>query len=93
MAAFFTVLITAFYSDKLKARGPVMVAGCSLAIIGYVLLLTAKENSVRYGGTVFIPAGLYAASAMIMAGFDHSEKSMYYRQDISNFRVPGLALQ
>ncbi|KAL8829733.1 MAG: hypothetical protein Q9191_001843 [Dirinaria sp. TL-2023a] len=57
MAAFFTVFIAGFVSDKLKARGPIMICGCLLAIIGYILLLVPARPSVHYGGTFFVAAG------------------------------------
>ena len=40
IAAFCLVLITSTFSDKFKARGPFMIAGCVLAIAGYVMLVS-----------------------------------------------------
>jgi MFS-type transporter involved in bile tolerance (Atg22 family) len=66
MVAFVLVLILSFFSDKIKARGPIMVGGCLLAIAGYIMLLAAKENSVRYGGTFLVAAGVYPGSPAVM---------------------------
>lgn len=66
MAAFVFVLATSFLSDRIKARGPIMAVGCIIAIAGYIMLLAAKQNSVRYGGTFLVAVGIFPGSAMIM---------------------------
>lgn len=66
MAAFVVVLLTSFLSDKIKARGPIMAGGCLVAIAGYVMLLVAQQEQVRYGGTFLVAVGVYPCSAMIM---------------------------
>ncbi len=50
LAAFFLVLVSAGFSDRLRARGPFMLGGCLLAIIGYAMLIAAKRPAVSYGG-------------------------------------------
>ena len=65
MVAFFFVLITAMASDKLKMRGPFMLAGCVLGIIGYAMLLGSHDKSVRYGATFFVATGVYVGSPMV----------------------------
>ena len=50
MGGFFMVIIGTFVSDKIKMRGPIMLVGCSLAIIGYILLLVPARPLVHYGG-------------------------------------------
>lgn len=66
MAAFLTVLITAYYSDKLKNRGYFIIAGSILGICGYIMLLVAKTNAVRYAGTFLVAIGVFQGSPMIM---------------------------
>lgn len=66
MVAFFMVLATSIMSDKIKARGPIMAAGTVVAMVGYIMLLAAKQNTVRYGGTFLVAVGVYPGSAMIM---------------------------
>jgi membrane-bound metal-dependent hydrolase YbcI (DUF457 family) len=66
MAAFFVVLGASFLSDRVRARGPVMFVGCLVAIGGYIMLLAAKKESVRYGGTFLVAVGVFPNSAMIM---------------------------
>ena len=50
IAGFIFVILGTFLSDKIKARGPIMIAGCSLAIIGYIMLLVPAHPLVHYGG-------------------------------------------
>jgi hypothetical protein len=66
MCAFFTVLITAYYSDKLKNRGYFIIAGAIVGICGYIMLLVAKTNAVRYVGTFLVAIGVFQGSPMIM---------------------------
>jgi hypothetical protein len=66
IAAFILVLLTSTLSDKIKARGPIMVVCCILAMAGYIMLLASKANSVRYGGTFLVAIGVYPGSPMIM---------------------------
>ncbi len=65
--AFLLVLATAALSDRIKARGPIMIAGCVLAIAGYIMLLAAKKPAVRYGGTFLVASGVYPGSPMFVS--------------------------
>ncbi len=65
MASFFIVLATAAYSDRIKMRGPFMIAGCVVAIVGYAMLLGASKSSVRYGGTFLVACGVFQGSPMV----------------------------
>lgn len=71
MAAFFIVVGASFLSDHIRARGPVMAVGCLVAVGGYIMLLAAKENSVRYGGTFLVAVGVFPNSAMIMVSLPY----------------------
>lgn len=62
IGAVISVLLVTYLSDKFKARGPFMLGGCSLAIIGYIMLLTGKRPQVQYGGTFLISAGVFPSS-------------------------------
>lgn len=53
MAGFFAVVLCTFLSDRIKARGPIMIGCCSLAIIGYIMLLVKTRPLVHYGGYNF----------------------------------------
>lgn len=79
MAAFFTVLITAYYSDKLKSRGYFIIAGAILAIGGYIMLLAASTNAVRYAGTFLVAIGVFQGSPMIMGWISNNTAPHYVR--------------
>jgi hypothetical protein len=68
LTAFFLVLITAGFSDRLKARGPFMLGGCVLAIIGYSMLIVSKRPAISYGGTFFVAAGVFPGEQLSLAG-------------------------
>ncbi|KAF7845983.1 hypothetical protein BT93_L5707 [Corymbia citriodora subsp. variegata] len=79
-AAFLLVLLTTYYSDRLKVRGPIMVAGCTLAIIGYAMLLGVKHHAAtKYGGTFFVACGVYICSPMVMAWLANNTAPHYVR--------------
>lgn len=50
MAGFFAVILCTYLSDKLKARGPIMIGCCSLAIVGYIMLIVKTRPLIHYGG-------------------------------------------
>lgn len=39
-----------FVSDRIEMRGPIMIVGCLIAIVGYILLLVPARPLVHYGG-------------------------------------------
>lgn len=54
IAGFFSVLATSWLSDRFKRRGIFMLAGCSLTLIGYIMLISTSRSLVQYGGTFFV---------------------------------------
>ncbi|KAH9860612.1 hypothetical protein J1614_011943, partial [Plenodomus biglobosus] len=64
MAAFITVLITAYLSDRWGNRGYFIIGGCVVGIVGYTMMLVAKTNAVRYAGTFLIAIGGWASNNM-----------------------------
>lgn len=68
VATVFTIII-AIIAEKTKKRSPYMIASSSLAIIGYILLLTAPLNKpgVSYLGTLFAAGGIYPSCAITLS--------------------------
>jgi hypothetical protein len=64
--AFILVLITSGFLDRLKARGPFMVWGCVITIVGHVILLAPKGPAVQYGGTFLVTSGAYPGGPCVM---------------------------
>lgn len=48
-----------YYSDKLGKRGIFLFGFCSLAIIGYILLIATKVPAAQYIGTFLAACGVY----------------------------------
>lgn len=85
--SFLCVLLTTFFSDKLKMRGPVMLVGSSVAIIGYIMLLASDSAGVRYGGTFFVACGVFTCSPPVMAWLSNNLSPHYVRATGSGFQV------
>lgn len=66
IATILTVL-TAIASEKANRRAPFIIAASSVAMIGYIILLTAKRPGVSYVGTIFAAAGIYPAIAIVLS--------------------------
>ena len=66
MAGFFTVILAAHFSDKVKQRGVFVVGGTLVGICGYIMLLASDRNPVKYAGTFLIAIGVFQASPMLM---------------------------
>ncbi|RJE18536.1 Major Facilitator Superfamily [Aspergillus sclerotialis] len=79
MAAFFAVLSLSIVSDRLKARGPIMAAGCAVAAGGYIMLLATEKNSVRYAGTFLAAVGVFPGSALVMGWLSNNLAPHYVR--------------
>jgi MFS family permease len=62
-------IITAVASEKTKMRAPFILASSSIAIIGYIILLTAPTHKpwVSYAGTIFAAAGIYPSCAIVLS--------------------------
>lgn len=66
IATILTVL-TAVASERTHRRAPFIMAGSSLAIIGYIILLTDTRPGVSYVGTIFAASGIYPATAIVLS--------------------------
>lgn len=69
--AFATILtiVVAILSEKTHRRAPFIIASSSLAILGYIILLSApsKKPGVSYLGTIFAAGGIYPATAIVLS--------------------------
>lgn len=92
MAAFITVIGTAYTSDKLKNRGYFIIGGCVIGICGYVMLIVATTNAVRYAGTFLVAIGVFQGSPMLMVSFAREPKCLLYSSVIRDGRPTILRL-
>ncbi|PSN64865.1 MFS transporter-like protein [Corynespora cassiicola Philippines] len=79
MAGFVTVILTAYLSDKLKNRGYFIVGGTIIGICGYIMLLVAERNAVRYAGTFLVAVGVFQGSPMLMGWVSNNLAPHYVR--------------
>jgi hypothetical protein len=66
-AAFVLTMGFAVYAEKIKLRAPFIIAGSSLAIVGYIILITSHRAGVSYTGTIIAATGLYSATAIVLS--------------------------
>ncbi|KAI9567561.1 major facilitator superfamily domain-containing protein [Boletus coccyginus] len=68
------LLIASHTSDRIQSRGLMVVSGCTLVGIGYMILLGVPQAHchVRYLATFCIAAGTYASLGLILAWFAHN---------------------
>ena len=79
VVGFVTVILGTFLSDRIRSRGLVMIGGCSLAIIGYVILMVEARPAVHYGGTFFVASGVFACSPAVMGWLNNNLAPHYVR--------------
>jgi Na+/melibiose symporter-like transporter len=62
-------VIFAILSEKTHRRAPFIIGAASIAIIGYIILFTAPTHKpgASYVGTIFAAAGIYPATALVLA--------------------------
>ncbi|KAF7332187.1 MFS transporter [Mycena kentingensis (nom. inval.)] len=72
-------VVVAFLSDRLRWRGPFILICLPLAIIGYIINITAKTNSVRYGAVFLIASGLYPCGPAILSILPNNGAGYYKR--------------
>lgn len=87
MAAFFTVLLVTWYSDKIKRRGIFMLAGATLAIGGYIMLLASSKPLIQYGGTFLVAAGIFPTSPIVMGWLANNCAPHYVRATATGFQI------
>lgn len=79
IGAFICVLLTALCSDKIKARGPFMIAGMVISMAGFIILRVSTHPHVKYGGTFLAAAGVYPCSPMVMSWLSNNTAPHYTR--------------
>ncbi|KAG8533029.1 uncharacterized protein KY384_001812 [Bacidia gigantensis] len=67
--AFVLTLTVAVLSERYRIRAPFIMASSSIAIIGYIILLSnpLSRPGVSYFGTILAAAGIYPATALVLA--------------------------
>ncbi|KAG9227577.1 hypothetical protein PTI98_011134 [Pleurotus ostreatus] len=63
LAIWFTVWI----SSRYNLRAPFIIGAAFVAIVGYIILLTAKTSGGQYVGVHFAAAGVYTGNALLLS--------------------------
>jgi hypothetical protein len=85
--AFLVVIGASFLSDRIKMRGPLIVAGFCIAAIGYIMQLASDAAGVKYAGTFFIAAGAFPCSPLILAWLSNNLAPHYTKATGLGFQV------
>jgi len=65
--AFVLTMGFAMLAEKTRLRAPFIIAGSSLAIVGYIILITSHRAGASYAGTIIAATGLYSATAIVLS--------------------------
>ena len=66
-AACILTVLAGVLSDRARARGPFILAGCVTALAGYVILFATKSAGAGYAGTMVAACGLFPGVALTLA--------------------------
>ncbi|KAJ2932279.1 hypothetical protein H1R20_g4820, partial [Candolleomyces eurysporus] len=55
------------YSDKRNLRGPFVIGGCFVSLIGYIILISQSRPGVSYFGAILAAVGVYPTIAVDLA--------------------------
>ncbi|PIL29687.1 MFS general substrate transporter [Ganoderma sinense ZZ0214-1] len=64
VASCISTLFVSYLSDKKHFRGPLILAWCPVAILGYALLIATRTLAAQYIGSVLVLGGLVPCVAM-----------------------------
>ena len=62
-----STVIIGIYSDKMNSRGPFVVLGASVSMIGYIVAYISSEPGPGYAAAVIAATGVYPTIAVILA--------------------------
>ena len=67
VAAFILTMIVAVLAERTKLRAPFIIASTSLAIVGFIILITDSRPSAAYAGTVIAVAGIFPSAVTVVS--------------------------
>ncbi|EAU90945.1 hypothetical protein CC1G_02332 [Coprinopsis cinerea okayama7 len=67
VAGCIATIVVGVYSDKLNLRGPFIIGGCLVSMVGYIVLYTQTRPGVSYVGAVLTAVGVYPCIAVVLA--------------------------
>ena len=54
-----TTLIIGVYSDKLNSRGPFIILGATISMVGYIIAYTTSKPGPGYAAAILATSGVY----------------------------------
>lgn len=84
---FLTVPVFGYLSDRYGYRGPFMLVGLIMALVGYLMLITTGRTPVNYGGTFFVAAGIFPTSPLVMGWLANNLAPHYVRATGTGFQI------
>lgn len=60
-------VLCAWYSDKTQQRGPFIMGGIVVSMVGYAMLIANKGSAVSYAGTFFVAIGIFVSPGIAFA--------------------------
>ncbi|OJA12775.1 hypothetical protein AZE42_07912 [Rhizopogon vesiculosus] len=67
VASCLAAIIVGIYSDKYSLRGPYIIGGASVSLVGFILLYCSSRPGPSYVGACLAATGTYAPVAVIIA--------------------------
>ncbi|PIL24584.1 MFS general substrate transporter [Ganoderma sinense ZZ0214-1] len=66
-AACALTILAGILSDRIRACGPFVLAGCTTALVGYVVLFATHTPGAGYAGTMVAACGMFPSIALVLA--------------------------
>ena len=87
VAGFLTVPAFGYASDRFGYRGPCMLVGLLMALVGYIMLISTGRTLVNYGGTFLVAAGIFPTSPLVMGWLANNLAPHYVRATGTGFQI------
>jgi hypothetical protein len=85
--AFVTVIVVTYLSDKYKRRGVFILGGATLAIVGYIMLISSARTLTQYGGTFLVGAGIFPSGSLVLGWLANNTGPHYVRATATGFQI------
>jgi hypothetical protein len=66
LCAGIVTVIFGIYSDKMKMRGPFIVFGAAVSMIGFIIACTTSKPGISYAATIIAASGVYPTTAVVL---------------------------
>ncbi|KAK0190957.1 MFS transporter [Armillaria mellea] len=80
-------VVVAYLSDRLKLRGPFILIFVPVAIIGYIVAITATTNSGRYVAVFLIAVGVYPCGPCLLSILPNNSSGHYKKATATAFQL------